>query len=285
MAFVFLNRYLDLTEAMEDADGSAIENADFVQTDIPFDFHLPEKHYLSEARREEVAGLQWLQRTVPVPGAASSCGGLWLRTGGGHCVDGRQLCCAQTQKIELAQQLSNTSCSSCQLTDQGIRHTAQTDAPPSSCAAQSLHGDSAPVTMWAGLSEDTAWTAGALIASTDHLHAAQGTCCGHTGLAPGCVGAGQPPAVAPGTWPRVRPLCVHLVPQMPGGLPCHCCRPQLCAAGASSPQRVCGQSPLYTADAAYTASLQLSVGSTSHPLTVWRQCLLPAAGERTGRCW
>ena len=94
MAFVFLNRYLDLTEAMEDADGSAIENADFVQTDIPFDFHLPEKHYLSEARREEVAGLQRLQRTAPVQEGASSCGGLWLLTGGAHCVDGWQLCCA-----------------------------------------------------------------------------------------------------------------------------------------------------------------------------------------------
>ena len=90
MAFVFLNRYLDLTEAMEDADGSAIENADFVQTDIPFDFHLPEKHYLPEARREEVAGLQWLQRAVPVTAGASGCGSLWLLTGGGHCGDGWQ---------------------------------------------------------------------------------------------------------------------------------------------------------------------------------------------------
>lgn len=91
MAFVFLNRYLDLTEAMEDADGSAIENADFVQTDIPFDFHLPEKHYLSEARREEVGGLQWLERPVPPLEGASSCGSLGLLTGGGHCVGGWQL--------------------------------------------------------------------------------------------------------------------------------------------------------------------------------------------------
>ena len=110
MAFVFLNRYLDLTEAMEEADGSAIENADFVQTDIPFDFHLPEKHYLSEARREEVAGLQRQQRPVPVHQGASSCGSLWLLTGGGHCVGGWQLCCASD--AEQAKQLSNTSCSS-----------------------------------------------------------------------------------------------------------------------------------------------------------------------------
>ena len=112
MAFVFLNRYLDLTEAMEDADGSAIENADFVQTDIPFDFHLPEKHYLSEARREEVAGLQWLHRTVPVPEGASSWGQPVVLTGGNHCVDGWQLCCASDAEAERARQLYSASCSS-----------------------------------------------------------------------------------------------------------------------------------------------------------------------------
>eukprot|EP00899_Mesostigma_viride_P028336 jgi/Mesvir1/8688/Mv02626-RA.1 len=52
LAFVFLNRYLDLTEAMD--DGSAIENSDFVDTDIPYDFALPEVHYLDEEKREEV---------------------------------------------------------------------------------------------------------------------------------------------------------------------------------------------------------------------------------------
>ncbi|KAK9829656.1 hypothetical protein WJX72_007146 [[Myrmecia] bisecta] len=54
MAFVFLNRYLDLTEAMDEDDEGVIENADFAETDIPFDFHLPERHYASEERREEV---------------------------------------------------------------------------------------------------------------------------------------------------------------------------------------------------------------------------------------
>eukprot|EP00854_Cymbomonas_tetramitiformis_P006568 gene6568-7868_t len=55
MAFVFLNRYLDLSEAMEDPDSSnIIENSDFVNTDIPYDFVLPEKHYVSEEKREEV---------------------------------------------------------------------------------------------------------------------------------------------------------------------------------------------------------------------------------------
>ena len=54
MAFVFLNRYLDLTEAMDDADAGPLENADFVDTDIPFDFHIPSKHYVPEAMRQQV---------------------------------------------------------------------------------------------------------------------------------------------------------------------------------------------------------------------------------------
>lgn len=54
MAFVFLNRYLDLAEAIDDADAGPLENADFVDTDIPFDFHIPSKHYVSEAKRQEV---------------------------------------------------------------------------------------------------------------------------------------------------------------------------------------------------------------------------------------
>ena len=54
MAFVFLNRYLDLTEAMDDPDAGPLENADFANTDIPFDFHIPDTHYMPEAMREEV---------------------------------------------------------------------------------------------------------------------------------------------------------------------------------------------------------------------------------------
>ncbi len=54
MAFVFLNRYLDLTEAMDDPDAGPLENADFVDTDIPFDFTIPDSHFITEAMREEV---------------------------------------------------------------------------------------------------------------------------------------------------------------------------------------------------------------------------------------
>jgi intraflagellar transport protein 172 len=56
MAFVLLNRFLDLADALEDpeADMSQLENADFADTDVPFDVALPEAPYATEAAREEV---------------------------------------------------------------------------------------------------------------------------------------------------------------------------------------------------------------------------------------
>jgi len=56
MASVFFNRYLDLTEAMEEPDGNMIDNSDFANTDVPFDFPLPEKQFSEEekAHTEEV---------------------------------------------------------------------------------------------------------------------------------------------------------------------------------------------------------------------------------------
>ncbi|KAJ9515621.1 hypothetical protein QJQ45_021684, partial [Haematococcus lacustris] len=56
MAFVMLNRFLDLSDAMEDPDSSAavIENSDFAETDIPFDFHIPQRAYVPEDKKEEV---------------------------------------------------------------------------------------------------------------------------------------------------------------------------------------------------------------------------------------
>ncbi len=54
MAFVFLNRFLDLSELMDEGDSMTLENADFQNTDIPYDFAIPEKHAISEEKREEV---------------------------------------------------------------------------------------------------------------------------------------------------------------------------------------------------------------------------------------
>lgn len=42
-------------DAIEDRDAGMLENADFADTDIPYDFNLPDRHYLDEARREEVS--------------------------------------------------------------------------------------------------------------------------------------------------------------------------------------------------------------------------------------
>lgn len=42
MAFVCWNRYLDLSEAIEDgAPSSSVDNADFENTDVPWDVELP----------------------------------------------------------------------------------------------------------------------------------------------------------------------------------------------------------------------------------------------------
>ncbi|KAL3927042.1 MAG: hypothetical protein SGPRY_003008 [Prymnesium sp.] len=56
MAFVFLNRFLDISEAVEEHDTSSttLDNSDFAETEIPFDFPLPEKQFLCDADREKV---------------------------------------------------------------------------------------------------------------------------------------------------------------------------------------------------------------------------------------
>merc|ERR1719502_1381052 len=56
MAFVFLNRYLDITEAVEEHEPSSttLDNSDFANTQIPFDFPLPDKQFLGDAEREKV---------------------------------------------------------------------------------------------------------------------------------------------------------------------------------------------------------------------------------------
>ena len=56
-AFVFLNRYLDVTEAMdEDPPGAAkdLDHDDFEATDVPVDFPMPSEHFVPEHTREEV---------------------------------------------------------------------------------------------------------------------------------------------------------------------------------------------------------------------------------------
>ena len=46
MGFMFLNRYLDLADAIDD-NGELMDNGEFANTDIPTDVHLPKKKFLS----------------------------------------------------------------------------------------------------------------------------------------------------------------------------------------------------------------------------------------------
>ncbi|KER27764.1 hypothetical protein T265_05253 [Opisthorchis viverrini] len=60
MAFVFLNRYLDLIEAIEDPEGSAdtLDGTDFQGTDIPMEVPLPEEPYTTHEEHEAVR--EWI---------------------------------------------------------------------------------------------------------------------------------------------------------------------------------------------------------------------------------
>ncbi|KAJ3095379.1 hypothetical protein HDU97_007002 [Phlyctochytrium planicorne] len=53
MAFVCWNRYLDISDAIEEGDASMLENSDFENTDVPYDIDLPAEN-MKEAKRDEV---------------------------------------------------------------------------------------------------------------------------------------------------------------------------------------------------------------------------------------
>ncbi|GAB6029104.1 hypothetical protein CHUAL_004885 [Chamberlinius hualienensis] len=54
IAFAFLNRYLDLSEAIEERSLTMLDNTDFQNTDIPFDVPLPDQLHVEPADHEEV---------------------------------------------------------------------------------------------------------------------------------------------------------------------------------------------------------------------------------------
>ncbi|XP_078506239.1 intraflagellar transport protein 172 homolog [Lissotriton helveticus] len=54
MAFIFLNRFLDLVDAIEEGSLDALDHTDFQDTDIPFEVPLPAKQHVSVDKREEV---------------------------------------------------------------------------------------------------------------------------------------------------------------------------------------------------------------------------------------
>jgi intraflagellar transport protein 172 len=56
MAFFFLNRYLDIADAIDDPENAQIDGSDFIDTDIPspYDLDLPESHYSTESQVEDI---------------------------------------------------------------------------------------------------------------------------------------------------------------------------------------------------------------------------------------
>ena len=44
MAFVFLNRFLDIYDAIEDGSTDMLDHSDFADTDVPYDIILSEDH-------------------------------------------------------------------------------------------------------------------------------------------------------------------------------------------------------------------------------------------------
>ncbi|XP_050690071.1 intraflagellar transport protein 172 homolog [Eriocheir sinensis] len=53
MAFVFLNRFLDLCEAIEEGSLDSLDHTDFLDTDIPYEIPLPDALSIPESLREE----------------------------------------------------------------------------------------------------------------------------------------------------------------------------------------------------------------------------------------
>lgn len=54
MAFVFLNHYLDIVDAVEDSDPSVVDNSIFEGTDVPMQYGLPERSLLDSEIHEEI---------------------------------------------------------------------------------------------------------------------------------------------------------------------------------------------------------------------------------------
>uniref|UniRef100_A0AAY4EKD8 Intraflagellar transport protein 172 homolog n=1 Tax=Denticeps clupeoides TaxID=299321 RepID=A0AAY4EKD8_9TELE len=54
MAFIFLNRFLDLADGIDEGNLDTLDHSDFQDTDIPFEVPLPAKLHVSVEKREEI---------------------------------------------------------------------------------------------------------------------------------------------------------------------------------------------------------------------------------------
>lgn len=54
MAFIFLNHFLDLCDAIDEGTLDALDHSDFLDTDIPFEVPVPTKLCVTDAQREQI---------------------------------------------------------------------------------------------------------------------------------------------------------------------------------------------------------------------------------------
>ena len=54
MSMMFLNRYLDVVDAIEERNPEMLATSDFVETDIPYEIDLPEQPSLSSEHHEKI---------------------------------------------------------------------------------------------------------------------------------------------------------------------------------------------------------------------------------------
>ncbi|CAG9768133.1 unnamed protein product [Ceutorhynchus assimilis] len=59
-AFVFLNHYLDLCEAIEEGEGQLVDHSDLLQTDFPSNIPIPPKLYLADDPKEHDNVREWV---------------------------------------------------------------------------------------------------------------------------------------------------------------------------------------------------------------------------------
>lgn len=59
-AFVFLNHYLDICEAIEEAEGQLVDHSDLVQTDFPSNIPLPSELYLRNEHQVHENIREWV---------------------------------------------------------------------------------------------------------------------------------------------------------------------------------------------------------------------------------
>lgn len=59
-AFVFLNHYLDICEAIEEGEGQLVDHSDLMQTDFPSSIPIPSELYLRDESKLHESIREWV---------------------------------------------------------------------------------------------------------------------------------------------------------------------------------------------------------------------------------